>query len=1003
MRNREILLLFLSGIPLLLLGQESDRGNLTHQAYQEAISVYNHRQYQGAQSLFERTTPQADYVNRANSQYYAANAAVRLNQVGADKLMTRFVEQYPLSVRRNSAYLDVADYYFDSGKYPNAVTWYRKADLTGLFGKNRERFYFRMGYGLFATDKPDEAKRYLQRVSNSREYGSQAKYYLGFSAYQQDDYQQASRQFDQITDQQLLQEKLTYFQADMNFKLGNFGEAITQAKKQLPKSDAQETSELNKIIGESYFNLKQYDLAIPYLEAYKGKSGRWSNTDFYLLGYAHYQQGNFEQAIGQFNKIINGNDFVAQNAYYHLGVCYLESDKKQEALNAFRNAASMDYNGDIQKDALYNYALLSYEIGNPYEPVQEVLALCLNQYPNESRNEEIRTLLVDSYITSRNFEAALDLAQANRSSIDTETYQKVLYFRGVELYLADNYKAAEPLFQSASTLNGNPRITALAVYWKAESDYAMRLYQQALAGYAQFKNLPQARTTSVYKDLSYQMGYVYFNLKRYGEAVLSFQNYCSEVPEGPNFSDACLRLGDSYFAGSQYREAIVAYERAKGDRQAQTDFADFQIALSLGFLGQDAKKTEILKSFVSNYPNSALADDALLELGNTYLDQGQEELALQTYNRLRSQYPNSTKTVIAEIRKGLIYYNRGDNQTALRIFQDIAEQYPSNPESVQAVESAKRVAVELGQVAEFAAWVAGLNFIEVSAGELESAAFEAAERQLVAGNTKAARKNYESYLQQFPSGTNHLAVRFELARICYVAGESQKALDYFKPVAASSSGDMAEQALTRICEILVMQNDYIEAIPYLQQLENTANIAQNRIFAQSNLMKGYYQQHDYNRGLQYAQTVLLSPSLDQRIRSDAHLVMARTAWETGDTLRAQSAYASLLSESFGEASAEALYFDAFFKQRANPEASNAAVQRLLQEFGSYREWGGKGLLLMAQNFSVLDDAFQATYILENIISNFQDYPDLVNQAQSELNALKLKEARRNADVNPEGN
>jgi hypothetical protein len=39
----------------------------------------------------------------------------------------------------------------------------------------------------------------------------------------------------------------------------------------MAKSSALEKSELNKIIGESYFNLKQYDKAIPYLSQYKDK------------------------------------------------------------------------------------------------------------------------------------------------------------------------------------------------------------------------------------------------------------------------------------------------------------------------------------------------------------------------------------------------------------------------------------------------------------------------------------------------------------------------------------------------------------------------------------------------------------------------------------------------------------------------------------------------------------------------------------------------------------
>jgi TolA-binding protein len=53
---------------------------------------------------------------------------------------------------------------------------------------------------------------------------------------------------------------------------------------------------------------------------------------------------------------------VAQNAYYHLGESYLNLDKKQEALNAFKNASEMNFDLAIQEDASLNYAKLSYEM-----------------------------------------------------------------------------------------------------------------------------------------------------------------------------------------------------------------------------------------------------------------------------------------------------------------------------------------------------------------------------------------------------------------------------------------------------------------------------------------------------------------------------------------------------------------------------------------------------------------------------------------------------------------
>jgi TolA-binding protein len=62
----------------------------------------------------------------------------------------------------------------------------------------------------------------------------------------------------------------------------------------------------------------------------KEKKGKWNNR-FYQLGYAYYKQKDYENAISV-NKIIMER-FCSANAYYHLGESYLNTDKKQQALN----------------------------------------------------------------------------------------------------------------------------------------------------------------------------------------------------------------------------------------------------------------------------------------------------------------------------------------------------------------------------------------------------------------------------------------------------------------------------------------------------------------------------------------------------------------------------------------------------------------------------------------------------------------------------------------------
>ena len=241
-------------------------------------------------------------------------------------------------------------------------------------------------------------------------YQYDVSYYLGYIAYQLDDYDAAIENFNKVTTQKG-DTTVGYFQADMNFNLGRFEKAIALARKSLINANENQTSELSKIIGESYFNLEDYRSALPYLEVYKGKKGRWSNTDFYQLGYTYYRLGDYEKAIMQFNKIISGNDAVTQNAYYHLADCYLKTDKKTEALNAFKSASSFKCDLVIKEDAFLNYARLRYEHGNAYENTSLVLSSFLDQYPKHKAVTVIVNLLIDSYVNSSNYDGALKILE----------------------------------------------------------------------------------------------------------------------------------------------------------------------------------------------------------------------------------------------------------------------------------------------------------------------------------------------------------------------------------------------------------------------------------------------------------------------------------------------------------------------------------------------------------------------------------------------------------------
>jgi tetratricopeptide (TPR) repeat protein len=997
------MLSFLLGLSVVPTISAQQSAIYTHDLseFDKAVLLYKDKQYQSAQILFERvkqSNKEQDIA--ADCAYYIANCAIHLNQSNADELMEKFVADYPTSSKQNQAYIEVAQYYFEQGKFPQALQYFDKVDESALTYEQTEKFTFQKGYAYFTAGNKKEAAAYFNKVVNSKDYGTQANYYLGVMKYEDNNYQEANKYFQQLENEDKYKEKLSYFKADMQFKAGEFDKAIEASLTAMPNSTAAEKSELNKIIGESYFNLKQYDKALPYLKEYKGKKGKWSNTDFYQLGYAYYMQKDYENAILQFNKIIDGKDFVAQNGYYHLGECYFKTDKKQQALNAFKSASEMDFDKAIQEDANLNYAKLSYEIGNSYQSIPDVLSTFLTKYPNSPSKIEIETLLINSYITSKNYKDALLLLEKNNTETNKPAYQKVTFYRGIELYTDGNYQEALGMFKKSVATSRNEKFTARAMFWKGETEYVLDNFNEALLSFKQFLGYTAAKETPEYKNINYNIAYAYFKQKEYEQAGNYFQSYIdTNKDDKVRLNDAYLRLGDSRFVTSKYWPAMDAYNKAIDMKGIDADYAAFQKALSYGFVSRNDRKIEDFNKFLQNFKSSKYRDDALFELGNTYVAENKTDLAVKTYDQLLSEFKNGSFASKAVLRQGLVYYNGQKDELALAKFKKVAADYPRTPEALEAVSTARLIYMDNGKVDEYASWVRTLDFVEVSDAELDNDTYEAAEKQYLQNNTKQAISGLSSYVSKFPNGIHALKANFYLAQSYYADGLEANAVAGYDYVISKSRSEFTEQSLARLCEIHLKKNDYTNAVPVLKRLETEADFPQNVTFAQANLMRAYYEQKDYANAVVYADKVLANPKTDNKIKSDAQIIVARAAIQVNDEAKARTAYAKLLTIAKGELAAEALYYEAYFKHKDGKfEDSNKTVQKLAKEYSGYKYFGAKGLVIMAKNYYQLKDNFSATSILDSVIKNFTAYPDVVAEAQTELDSIKGEAAKTNSSV-----
>ncbi|MBA6155691.1 tetratricopeptide repeat protein [Tenacibaculum sp. S7007] len=991
-------LLFLLAFSASIIAQKTAINSDLSSDFHKATRLYNNNAYAAAQQLFIKVSNESEnHQNlKADADYYDAMAAVKLIQDDADEKVIEFVKNHPYNNKTEKAFLNVGNYYFANRKAAHALKWYQKVNEKLLTQKEKNELNYKMGYALLVSNYLKDAKSRFQTLLGNPIYGNDARYYYGFIAYKQENFGEAEDNLSQLANDATYQAKANYYILDISFKAGRFDKSVQIGEKLLKETkDKKEISQISKIIGESYFNLHKYEEAIPYLKAYKGKRGKWTNTDYYYLGYAYYQQKDYESAISNFNKIIGGNNKVAQNAYYHLGECYLELQKKPEALNAFKNASEMEFDSKITEGASLNYAKLSYEQGNPYESVPDVLKGFLSKYPTSPSTAEISNLLITSYLHQQDYQGALDFLNTTDSPENKKLANEVSLYRGIQLFNEDKLKEAKPYFYNA-TLAENASVSNKGTFWLAETDYLLGNYEDALASFL----LITKDDIEEIKKLDYNIAYTYFKLKRYNDAAKHFQQFLDKkIDDNDLNDDASNRLGDSFYATKNYTKAIEAYNKVVQEGGVGADYAQYQIAMSKGYMGNNESKIESLKTLINDYVYSQLQDDALFQLATTYTTTNNITKAQETYNNLLSKHSKSNYVPNVLLRQGLLYYNNNNNQKALEKYKEIVAKHPNSNEAKQAVSNVKNVYIDIGKVDEYAAWVKNVKFVNVTDAELDNATYQSAENKFLENNTARAIEGFNKYLQAFPSGINALKAHFYLAQSYNNTNKFNSAIPHYTYVISQDKSEFSEESLAKLAKIYLEKEDWNKGMQVLEQLEKEANYPQNIIFAQSNLMKGYYNNDDYANAISYAEKVLSNDKVDTKVIEDAKVIIARSSFKSDDFITAEEFFNEVSKKATGELKAESLYYNAFFlNEHKDYETSNKAIQDLIANYSSYKYWGVKSYIIMAKNYYALKDAYQATYILENIIKNFTQYKDVLEEAKNELRNIKNKEAKTNESV-----
>jgi len=609
-------------------------------------------------------------------------------------------------------------------------------------------------------------------------------------------------------------------------------------------------------------------------------------------------------------------------------------------------------------------------------------------------------LLVTSYLYQQDYQGALDYLKKNKSSQNQNLSYEISYYRAIQLFNLNKPQEALPYFQSGKK-SITTSIKATSLYWSAETNYRLGNFQESLDEFITFKKIA-SKEIKEYKFIDYNIGYSYFKLKEYSTAAILFEKFINTNNEDMKMNDdATIRMGDSFFATKEYIKSINAYKKVVDQFGASADYAQYQMAMSYGFLKNNDYKISQLENLLTNFELSNFRDDALFQLGNSYSAQKENKNAHRVYKTLFKNFPRSSYISRALLRDGLLFYNDDENQKALKNYKEIITKYPNSAEAKEAVTNAKNVYIDLGTVDEYAIWAKGISFINITDAEIDNTTYEAAENKFLANDILKAVEGFKKYIKAFPKGLHALQANFYLAQLLVKTNLQEDAVSNYQYVINQPQSEFSEEALNKLSQLLLEKEDWSNAIPLLERLEIEANVPLNIIYAQSNLMKGYYQSYEYTKAVEYAEKILLQDKTETIVEYDAKIIIARAAFQTQDYAKAEEFYTEVERNASGELKAESLYYSAYFANKKKQyEVSNKTIQSITSDFSAYKYWGAKSFVIMAKNYYALEnsDPYQATYILENIIKNFTQFNDVVNDAKIELKKIKLSEAKTNNSI-----
>lgn len=940
-------------------------------SYKQAVRLYRSGMYESARNIFESLKGQGDAV----SEGYCALCAAKMKSEGYFQGLSSYLRKYPESSLAPQIHLAMGLDRFDAGDFEAARFELSLFSADDIYQDQVAEFVYKRAYCDYGLGDYDAARSKFTSVEKMpfSDYTAPSRYAIGYIDYFNTDFESAEKWFELAAKDPRFTEYANYYILECRFNVKDYKYVTSNGPAMFDSVPVERQPRLARILSESYLVQGNLEKAKTFYDRTRGSNDAKSRSDHFYEGSILYALEDFQGAVDSFGNMGSRSDSLGQIASYQMADAFLKLRNKVAAMDAFKEAAALSFDPEIQEDAFFNHAKLAFDLNQD----GKVFADYIDKYSKSKRGDDIYTYMALSKLVAHDYAGAVE-AYDNIDELSPDmrsNYMKANYLRANQLIESGSWRDAVQCLQAAAfyTTRRNP-FNQLSRYWLAESYYNTGKYAQAESVFEDLYNTSALDGREEGRSLAYNLAYCYLSDADYSSAAKWFDTYLRTGARAFR-KDAGVRRADCDFFRKDYKAAAAGYESVLASYDDPDDvYPYYQLGMAYGLSDRIQKKADALSRVRNASPDAILYPEAMYELGRALVDLRDEAGAVSIFETLRDKSKDGNYVARALIELGMISRNGREYDKALKYYKQVVEDLPRSEYTEDAMIAIESIYQSKGEPEAYLAYIESVgDGAPKTEEQKEQIFFNSAEQIFLSGNYQKALSSLQKYFDAYPSGARNTEASFYQAESYAAVGQKENAADaYARVMAAPDAGSLLEPAALKYASLSYGLEHWSEAYNGYSILKEKALMEENVLTAEVGMMRSSFRAKDYKSAIAASSALKADSRCDEALGREADYVRAKSLMASSQRAAAMDAFRDLARKPSTDEGAEAAYI---LIQATYDEGAFDRVESMVYDFsskaGGQNYWLAKAFIVLGDAFAENDNLTQAKATFESIAGGYE--------------------------------